>query len=142
MKLKIIIIGLVLILIVLIILPLYVANLNKPRPPYTQAPTPIMFPGNKPRPPADFLVGADRLNPNKPVTIYQNTDYVIIYQPGIKRFILRITASPFDQVRLAAETKLLSVMAISQKDACRLKVDEVDATAKRIDIEGLSFCAD
>ncbi len=142
MKLKIIVVGLVLILIVLIILPLYIAHLNKPRPLYTQAPMPIIFPGNKPRSPADFLVGADHLDPNKPITIYQNTDYVIIYQPGIKRFILRITASPFAQMRLAAEAKLLSIMAISQKDACRLKVDEVDTTAKRIDIESLSFCAD
>lgn len=87
-----------------------------------------------------FLPNFNQLNPDKAITLMQNPQYSIIYQPGLQRFIIKITSSPFGQTRLTAESNLLNTLKINQTSACELKVDEIDLTATKPNFVGLSFC--
>lgn len=91
-----------------------------------------------------FLSPTPSLDPAGLPLVVETDTYRIIYHPEDESFAITILASPFVTIQKQAEQQLLSLLGVSQQQACLLQVTisspskiNPDYTGK---IVGLSFC--
>lgn len=75
------------------------------------------------------------------VRLLQNGNYKIDYDTNKSSFDLDINSTTFDASRVLAETNFLTVLNISQSDACKLTVAVSEVVASSSLRLPLSFCA-
>ena len=92
----------------------------------------------------NFYKDSKKINSFGDRLISEEKDFEIIYFPRGDQFLISVLASPFYPKRLEAEKKLLNVLGISEKEACKLNVSIttpafVNPNEAGIDYS-LSFC--
>ena len=71
----------------------------------------------------NFYKSSEVANEGGDTIITQSTDYKILYMPNYSYFLISIIGSPFEDVRLQAETIFLNTLGITQEEACKLNVE-------------------
>lgn len=116
-------------------------------------PTPIVIPFTKPSVSTltvngisvqNFYKQGTIIDTNGDVSIRKTKLYDIVYLAPFQEFIIEVLAKPFQATRLQAERAFLQQLAITQEEACKLRVslgtpydvNPVEAGTKF----GLSFC--
>jgi hypothetical protein len=85
------------------------------------------------------------LDKNLDATLANTKTYNIEFQPAIQYFLIDIRGKDLHQSRKEAEEKLLQILDITEKEACRLKLKlfvlySVNKQASEVDNYKLSFC--
>jgi hypothetical protein len=71
----------------------------------------------------NFYISPIKVNRENDAVIFSNDSFHILYLYKYQKFQISILATPFSQIRLEAENKLLDILGIDKTMVCRLNVE-------------------